>query len=339
MPRSPLAFGAVLVVLAGSAGSSELAAQAYDPVGVQLVIPIATVEGGGWSPCFLSNYANAMGEWLPAILAGCDGDDLMLACTSSAASTNLAVLAQGPRSEVLSEVFGDDSDDSHLVNGAQWYYSLEGSGSGAESWGFADEGDEVERDNCDTTDDEVGLRLCWHLQSESGGYRCGSLEDLNSDENFVKRIYVHSIALFADDFEEEDTCSWTDETGADDDCDNQALNLNNGPSCGADLEDQGQFDLDPDPGKLGVQFYWNPIRRESGVRVQISHAATFGSEDDYVELGPGLEGTSVLHCDVADCTRTYRVMAHVGHAPGHGPSPIAGDLVSNACTLVPVAEE
>jgi hypothetical protein len=32
-------------------------------------------------------------------------------------------------------------------------------------------------------------------------------------------------------------------------------------------------------------------------------------------------------------------MAHVGHAPGHGPSPIAGDLVSNACTLVPVAEE
>jgi hypothetical protein len=30
---------------------------------------------------------------------------------------------------------------------------------------------------------------------------------------------------------------------------------------------------------------------------------------------------------------TYRVFAHVGHPGGHGPTPIAGDIVSNECVI------
>jgi hypothetical protein len=331
MPRNPLALGAVLFAHAAFAGIPP-PAPAYDPVGVQITVPIATVVGGGWTPCYLSTYANATGDWLPALLEGCEGERLMLACTTAAASTTLAILAQGPSAEVLSEAAGDDLNDSHLVNGAQWYYSLDGPGSGAFSWGFADEGDTVSRDACDFTVDEVGLRLCWHLGTE-GGYRCGALLDLNFDENFVKRIYRYTAAIFTDDFEEEDTCAWSDRTG---DACGQSLNLGLNSGCGAELVDQSAFDLDPDVGKLGFQYYWNELDRESGYRVQISHSGTFGLEDDYVELGPGVEETPVLHCASGDCSRTVRVMAHVGHAPGHGASAIAGDVVSGDCTLVPV---
>ena len=30
---------------------------------------------------------------------------------------------------------------------------------------------------------------------------------------------------------------------------------------------------------------------------------------------------------------TYRVFVHIGHAPNHGSVPIAGDVVSNECTI------
>jgi len=58
-----------------------------------------------------------------------------------------------------------------------------------QSWGFVRAGDTVQKENCDIdgsgANDE---RLCWHL-NDFGGYRCGSVQDLNDSSAFERVVY------------------------------------------------------------------------------------------------------------------------------------------------------
>jgi hypothetical protein len=328
MVRIPRAFSVLFVL------SAPLAAQVYNPSGPQTSVPRSTVEaGGGWTPCFSSSYANWTGQWLESIGDGCDGSKVMLACSSSAASASLVVLAQGQRIDIGADP-GDGQFDSHLVNGAEWYFDQGGAGSGRDSWGFAGGGDAVDRDNCDVEEDDPAERLCWHLH-DFGGFRCGAQLPLNEDTTWVKRVYSHSPAIFDDDFETPaDTCAWSDRAGSADDC-SQSLTIAMSQGCGVALVDQDVHDLDSRVGFVGYRLTWSELQRESGYRVQTSTGATFTAESDWVEIGPGLDRTSVLSCE-GSCSRTLRVMAHVGHPAGHGATAIAGDVVSNDCTVAPI---
>jgi hypothetical protein len=334
MRRNSLAVAGVVSTVVASVGPAPTAAQSYAPVGPQAEVSMATVESGGWSRCFSTSYKNWIRHWLPAIDEGCAGERLMLACADEA--DKLQVLAQAPWDDVFFDA-GTGATSSHDANGSQWYFSLGGSDEAGWAWGFAKEGDTLNRTNCDTAvGDFPAQRLCWHLNPDVGGYRCGGTENLNGDTTFSRILYRYTTALFDDGFEAGDTCDWTSSVG-DEEC-SQAIALTLGPPCGEPFVDDGPHDLDPDPDVIGYRYTWTRVQGETGYRVQISLGGTFGSEDDYVELAAGTLETPVLTCErLGDpgCNRVVRVMAHVGHPPGHGATPNEGDLVSNVCALAP----
>lgn len=169
--------------LAVSIFSSPLAnAQDYLPVGPQTGVPVATVTGGGWTQCYLDLYSNS-GVPIPDILDGCPGERLMLACRETGSDT-LALLAQAPREDVLTDTGFDN--DTHDANGTGWYFNDDW------SWGFAAEGDPVDRFTCDS--DSSGSndqRLCWHTSSGdlAAGWRCGETTFLNASSAWERVIY------------------------------------------------------------------------------------------------------------------------------------------------------
>jgi hypothetical protein len=72
----------------------------------------------------------------------------------------------------------------------------------------------------------------------------------------------------------------------------------------------------------------------SGLRFQKDlNSATFQQETTIGSVE--LSGTDVRESSISpgQSPVTYRVVVHVGHAPNHGSVPIAGDVVSNECTI------
>jgi len=330
-PMRDVRIAFAMLCLAGA----PVTAQSYAPFGPQTEVPIATVDDGGWTRCFASPYAAPTGLYVPTIQARCPGDKLMLACGQFEES-EFRLLAQADWSATFEDP-GDSSNDSHGANGAEWYFNLGGEGSGSDSWGFAGSGDSLERGNCDDASGaNPELRLCWHLQEAAGGYRCGSDTGLNLSDQWTKFVYTYSTAIFADGFEASgNVCEWSGWSGSSVDC-SQTLALALLPICEVTIEDQGPYDLDPDLGEVGYRFEWNNLTRETGYRLQLTHGGLYDVEDDYVELPAGTTQSPIYTCaSPNDCTWTYRLMAHVDHAPGHGPSSIAGDVLSNGCTVYP----
>lgn len=159
-------------------------AQTYLPVGPQTNVPVDTVTGGGWEPCYQDTYDVHMDA--DTVLASCTGGRLMLACLETGSST-LTLLAQSARSDVIFDT--GDTQDLHIANGVGWYFD----NTSLRSWGFVRAGDSVSKDNCDT--DSSGAndeRLCWHL-NDVGGYRCGATEGLNGSSAFERIVFQAAL--------------------------------------------------------------------------------------------------------------------------------------------------
>jgi hypothetical protein len=108
----------------------------------------------------------------------------MLACRITDSDT-LTLLAQGARSDVTFDT-GENSDDTHIANGVGWYFN-EAWGS----WGFVRAGDSVDKDECDVdTSGANDERLCWHININEGGYRCGVIEEQNESTAFERIVYM-----------------------------------------------------------------------------------------------------------------------------------------------------
>ena len=159
-------------------------AQTYLPVGPQTNVPEGAVTDGGWVECYRDTYDVIMDA--DTVLNACEGDLLMLTCRETGSST-IALLAQGERSDVTFNT-GNNGDVLHVANGVGWYFDNDSLGS----WGFVRAGDTVNKNNCDV--DDTGAdneRLCWHL-NDVGGYRCGSVTELNESNSYERVVYVAS---------------------------------------------------------------------------------------------------------------------------------------------------
>jgi hypothetical protein len=177
-----------LIVL--TAAATHSAAQTYLPVGPQTNVDIATVVDGGWFECYSEPYDAATGEDLAEIQSRCAGDRMMLACGPSG-ETTLTLLAQATRTQAFTNP-GTGTTDSHLANGAQWYFDASGGeDDGESSWGFAAQGETVQRNNCDVAGTQAESRLCWHMQPAEGGYRCGTTLALNESATWTKYVYTN----------------------------------------------------------------------------------------------------------------------------------------------------
>ena len=177
-----LAFGAQGIAPAQASGTEHppapLGLPAYYPYGPQANVDESLLDG--WELCWSSLYNST--ESLASILTACDGDYLLLA-GGPVGSTVFDVLAAGPRADVIFDT--GESNTPHNANGAGWYYNS------SYSWGFALEGDPIERNSCDIQGVNGHLRLCWHTYGGniSGGWRSGNNTSLNNSTSFERFIY------------------------------------------------------------------------------------------------------------------------------------------------------
>jgi hypothetical protein len=96
---------------------------------------------------------------------------------------NYTVLAMADRDDVIFDT--GNGNNPHNANGVGWYYS------GSYSWGFAKEGDPIQRSSCDTQNVNPTLRLCWHTGGGTinGGWRCGSTTGLNGNNSWERKLF------------------------------------------------------------------------------------------------------------------------------------------------------
>ncbi len=146
--------------------------------------PQTNVDQGlliGWQQCYLDSYANS-GTSVQSILQACTKANLMLACRQKG-TTTFAVLAHAPRTEVIKDTM--QSNTPTVANGSGWYFS------DAYSWGFARQGDAIQRSSCDIGQTNGDKRICWHTGGGNinGGWRCGAATGLNNDPLWERVIF------------------------------------------------------------------------------------------------------------------------------------------------------
>jgi hypothetical protein len=161
---------------------ASAAPPAYYPSGPQ--VNVSESQLTGWTQCWSGLYNGTVS--LATILASCQGDYLLLA-GGPVGSTTFNVVAAAPRADVIHDT--GNSNTPHDANGTGWYYSS------TRSWGFAKQGDAINRSSCDFLNaPNPTQRLCWHTSggNMTGGYRSGSNINLNSSTAFRRAIYVAS---------------------------------------------------------------------------------------------------------------------------------------------------
>ncbi len=151
----------------------------YTFSGVQNDVPIADLFG--WTECYLDSYGD-YGTPLSTILAQCSKSKLLLGCRQNGAST-LALAAHAPRVDVTFDT--GSGNTPHDANGTGWYYSDDW------SWGFAGQGDVLERNSCDVASTNPEKRLCWHTGGGNinDGWRCGTATSVYSG---YERVVYHA---------------------------------------------------------------------------------------------------------------------------------------------------
>ena len=104
--------------------------------------------------------------------------------------------------------------------------------------------------------------------------------------------------------------------------------------CGTTITDGDANDTVPAAGIIGFRFVNNDLPNETGYRWQADWSSpTFVNEDTGTELPANTTISEPAYGPGSAGTHAYRIFAHVGHAPGHGGTPIPGDVVSNECTV------
>jgi hypothetical protein len=144
--------------------------------GVSTNVPISSLTG--WTQCYSDTYGNSSTA-LSSINAQCSKAKLLLGCRPTGAPT-LQVAAWAPRTDVLFDT--GTGNVPHNANGVGWYFN------GSWSWGFAPQGDAINRNSCDTVASSIGggadgtLRMCWHTGGNNinAGWRCGTNDSIFS---------------------------------------------------------------------------------------------------------------------------------------------------------------
>ncbi|MCA9545241.1 MAG: hypothetical protein KC613_12645 [Myxococcales bacterium] len=159
--------------------------------GVRQNVPEEALLGIGWRPCFRGTYDQNQ-PTVAQILADCRGEALLMACRQVGDPT-LALAAEGLYADVTFDV-GGAQPAVHTANGVNWYFNNN------TSWGFAPEGAAVNRNSCDTLDEQGELRMCWHTSAGNlnSGYRCGN-EFLNGNARWERLVYVRDQRPRAED--------------------------------------------------------------------------------------------------------------------------------------------
>jgi hypothetical protein len=160
----------------------------YYPSGIQQNVSEQTLRNNGWTLFYEQTYRTVIGNTTTAIRPG--GQYVILTGKAVGSST-LPILAAAPTAQVFTQTV---DESPQLLNGTYWYYTLDAApllGPNLGSIGFSPT-NSITQNWADTKDLGTDpLRLSWHLDAGTGGYRLGTL-DLNSSTAYLKQVWTWS---------------------------------------------------------------------------------------------------------------------------------------------------
>ena len=160
---------------------TERANAQYLPVGSQQNLALSTILGGGWTQCYSELFSAPIGNDAENVLSQCQGENIMMAGRATGSDMFL-LLAQGALNDVTANT-GAGTSNTHVVNGAQWYFSSKW------SWGFAPIGEQVDLYSCDIS--SGAQHMCLHTLDWTGGFRIGDISGLNDSQSYEKVFFVN----------------------------------------------------------------------------------------------------------------------------------------------------
>jgi len=174
----------------------------YYPSGPQQNVSEQTLRNNGWTLFYEETYGTVIGNTTTPIRPS--GQYVILA-GKALHSTTILLAAAAPTAQVFTETV---INTPQLLNGAYWYLTLQTYIENNGSIGFAPTED-IDQGTADLVDDSDPLRLSWHLDEVSGGYRLGGINrfgvepdniDLNEGEGgaaYLKQVWTWNGASTA----------------------------------------------------------------------------------------------------------------------------------------------
>ena len=172
---------AVLVFLFSIFGIQSSYADYY-PSGIQQNVSEQTLINNGWTKFYEQTYATIIGTSTTLIRPS---EQYVILSGKAVGSSTILLAAAAPTAQVFTETV---KNTPQLLNGTYWYYTLGISITDVGgSIGFAP----TPSINQNAADIEVGgQRLSWHVTGTEGGYRIGTIFNLNSSTDYLKQVWT-----------------------------------------------------------------------------------------------------------------------------------------------------
>ena len=148
----------------------------YYPSGIQQNVSEQTLIDNGWTKFYEQTYGTITATTAPLR----PSEQYVILAGKAVGSSTIILAAAAPTSAVFTVTV---LNTPQLLNGTYWYNTP------SNSIGFAPTAT-ISQNIADQQDTSSVLRLSWHLNNTQGGWRLGSLTELNSSTAYLKQVWT-----------------------------------------------------------------------------------------------------------------------------------------------------
>jgi len=148
----------------------------YYPSGIQQNVSEQTLIDNGWTKFYEQTYGTITATTAPLR----PSEQYVILAGKAVGSSTIILAAAAPTSAVFTETV---LNTPQLLNGTYWYNTP------SNSIGFAPTAT-ISQNIADQQDTSSILRLSWHLNNIQGGWRLGSLTELNYSTAYLKQVWT-----------------------------------------------------------------------------------------------------------------------------------------------------
>jgi hypothetical protein len=148
----------------------------YYPSGIQQNVSEQTLIDNGWTKFYEQTYGTITATTAPLR----PSEQYVILAGKAVGSSTIILAAAAPTSAVFAVTV---LNTPQLLNGTYWYNTP------SNSIGFAPTAT-ISQNIADQQDTSSVLRLSWHLNNTQGGWRLGSLTELNYSTAYLKQVWT-----------------------------------------------------------------------------------------------------------------------------------------------------
>ena len=148
----------------------------YYPSGIQQNVTEQTLIDNGWTKFYEQTYGTITATTAPLR----PSEQYVILAGKAVGSSTIILAAAAPTSAVFTVTV---LNTPQLLNGTYWYNTP------SNSIGFAPTAT-ISQNIADQQDTSSVLRLSWHLNNIQGGWRLGSLTELNYSTAYLKQVWT-----------------------------------------------------------------------------------------------------------------------------------------------------